>query len=43
MNTLSAEQIEKYLNEYSLGINLWDNDAGDTFLILGARELFMDR
>jgi hypothetical protein len=39
MNTLSAEQIEKYLNEYSLGIDLWDNDAGDTFLILGAREL----
>lgn len=31
--------MDKFLNEYSLGIDLWDNEAGDTFLILGAREL----
>lgn len=42
MNIVSAKEIEKYLSEYSLGIDYWDNQAGDTFLILGARELLQN-
>lgn len=39
MNTLSATELEKYLNEYSVSLEYWSADMGDSHEMLGAREL----
>ncbi len=42
MNRLSARQIERYLQEYSLGIDGWAPGIGDTDQVYGARRLLQD-
>lgn len=39
MNTLSVQKLEKYLRAYSLDIEHWANDMGDTDEALGSREI----
>ena len=39
MTTLSMQKLEKYLNAYSLDIEYWANDMGDTDEALGSREI----
>ena len=42
MNRLSVPMIERYLQEYSLGIEMWAPDIGDTDQVYGARVLLHD-
>ena len=39
MTTLSMQTLEKYLLAYSLDIEYWANDMGDTDEALGSREI----
>ena len=39
MNTLSLQRLEKYLKAYSLDIDYWSNEMGDTDAALGSREI----
>ncbi|MBM3654714.1 MAG: hypothetical protein FJX06_18200 [Alphaproteobacteria bacterium] len=43
MTTLSIQQLEKYLKAYSLDLEYWANDMGDTDETLGSRELLEER
>ena len=39
MSTLSATDLEKYLREYSVYLDHWVADKGDSHEMLGAREI----
>lgn len=39
MNTTLAQTIEKNLNEYSIYLEYWDENQGDSFLMFGARDI----
>ena len=43
MNTVSLKKLAKYLNEYSVYLEYWDEDQGDSHLMFGAREILQNQ
>ena len=43
MNTTSAQKIEKYLNEYSIYLEYWDDEQYDSYEMLGVRKILQDK
>lgn len=43
MNTTLTQKIEKYLNEYSIYLEYWDDEQYDSYEMLGAREILQSK
>ena len=43
MNTVSLKKLEKYLNEYLVYLEYWDEEQGDSHLMFGAREILQNQ
>lgn len=42
MNTVSMEKLAKYLKSYSMYLDYWEPDEGDSHLMYGAREVLQN-
>lgn len=43
MNIVSMEKLAKYLKNYSIYLEYWDEDQGDSHLMFGVREILQNQ